>query len=229
MYQFKCGTRLPRTSGFEAALVLLLVAAAGAISMTDAERFWWLAPTISGLAVIAVVWFQWGQHKVHAIRGRRPFRADMTIAPYTSGSEYCELHVPPHREVSLQLRVRPTLHYRQLEFVFGFWGNPSSRPVPVRVFNEFIKVGKAREQSPDTNSNHYIDQNDRYHIREELERTTPNVYTQGFIIQTKEPGRYPVLLEIITDSGEAKPKQKLVIIVEERPYSAASSSVRRFS
>jgi hypothetical protein len=153
----------------------------------------------------------------------------MTIAPKTAGSECCELHVPPHKEVSLQFRLRPTLHYRQLEFVFGFWGNAASRPVPIRVFNEFVKVGMSREQSPETNSNHYVDQNDRYHIREIVERTRPNVYTQGFIIQTKDPGRYPVHLEIITNSGEAKPKQELVIIVEERSYSAASSSAVRLS
>jgi hypothetical protein len=200
---------------------LLLVVVAGVLTMTTAEKFWWVAPTISGLAFVAIVWFQWGQHRVRALRSRRPFRADMTIAPQTPGSECRELHVPPHREISLQLRLRPALHYRQLEFVFGFWGDPLRRPLPVRVLNEFVKIGMTREQSPDTNSAHYIDHSDRYHIREALDRTNPNVYTQGFIIQTRDPRRFPVLLEIITDLGEAKPKRELVLIVEERLPSTA--------
>jgi hypothetical protein len=87
---------------------------------------------------------------------------------------------------------------------------------PLSVRNAFIKDGLTREQSPKTSSSHYIDHGDCYHIKEAVERTKPNYYNYGFIVKTKTPGRYPVILEAVTDCGEAKPKEGLTLIVEER-------------
>jgi hypothetical protein len=189
---------------------------AGVVTMTVADKYWWIAPTISFLALIAIIWFQWGQHVVRSYRTRRPFHADMSMAPSTPGSYCRELHVPPNALVSLQLRIIPTLHYKQTDSIFGFDGPAKDRPLPVSVRNEFIKDGLTREQSPKTTSSHYIDHGDCYHIKEPLERTKPNYYNYGFIVKTTTPGRYPVILEVITDCGEAKPKERLTLIVEER-------------
>jgi hypothetical protein len=141
----------------------------------------------------------------------------MLIAPEAGKPESLEVRAPANTQISLQLRIRPRLHYRQLELLFGFRGDASCRPFPLQVQNTYIKHGKKREQSPDTNSDHYIDHEDFYHIKEQSERTFPNVYTIGFLVQTREPGRYPVLLEAITDCGEAKAKKQMTLIVEAPP------------
>jgi hypothetical protein len=181
--------------------------------VTASQEFWWLAPLISFFALIAVVWFQWGQHRHRAFRLRRPFNACLAHGP-DKAEEYWELHVPAYSEVMVQVRMRPRLSYRQFEIVFGFYGDRSKRPAPKRVLNSFIKEGMNREPSPATNPNYYIDQDDHYHITNPADRTPPHTYVMGFIVQTNAPGRYPVLLGVFTECGEATPHNDLEIIVE---------------
>jgi hypothetical protein len=99
--------------------------------------------------------------------------------------------------------------------LFGFDGDASKRPMPQSVFNAFIKKGINREQNPEKNTNHYIDAHNHYHIVQTVDRSPPNVQALGFVVQTRDPGRYPVVLEIITDCGEAKSFIKLHVIVNE--------------
>jgi hypothetical protein len=188
----------------------------GITTMAAAQEYWWLAPVISFLALAAVIWFQWGQHKVRAIRSKRPFEAHLAHSA-ADQNDRSELHIPPNTEVHIAVRIRPKLQYRQLEIVFGFFGDNSKRPIPLRVFNSFVKIGVEREQHPNTNTNHYIDHDDRYHIKTDLVRSPPNTHVTGFVVQTREPGTYPVLLELIIDCGEAKPRKQMKIIVDEPP------------
>ncbi len=192
------------------------------MSVTDAQQYWWLAPLISFCAFVvsllalgAIVWFNWGQHRVRAIKLKRPFNAFLTYGP-SDPYEYWDLHVPAHSKVMVQVRIRPRMQYRQTEIVFGFNGDPVTRPVPLQVLNRFIKKGMNRKQDPDTTPNHYIDNDNHYHIVTTVDRSPPNTQALEFIVQTKKPGHYPVLLEVITDSGEAKPKNDLDITVVER-------------
>jgi hypothetical protein len=185
--------------------------------MTAAQEYWWLAPLLSGLALAAVVWFQWGQHKVREISLRRPFVACLAYDP-ADGDEYCDLHLPAHRsEIMVQVRIRPRIKYRETETVFGFEGDRTKRPLPIRILNTFIKHGDGREQHPNKNTNHYIDQDDYYHIVRTVDRSPPNTQIIGFMVQTREPGRFPVYLGIITDCGEAKPHNDLLVVTVTAP------------
>jgi hypothetical protein len=125
---------------------------AGVVTMTVADKYWWIAPIISGSALIAIIWFQWGQHIVRSYKTQRPFHADMSMAPTTPGSYCRELHVPPNTQVSLQLRLRPTLHYKQTDFIFGFNGFAKDRLRPLSVRNEFIKDGLTTKRRTDPHS-----------------------------------------------------------------------------
>jgi hypothetical protein len=186
--------------------------------VTAAQEYWWLAPSISALALAAILWFNFGQQKVRQWRLKRPFNACLCHGP-EQADEFWVLHVPPHSEVMVQVRIRPRIAYRQLEIVFGFYGDRSKRPFPKRALNTFINEGMNREPSPATNPNYYIDQDDHYHITTPAERTPPHTYVMGFIVQTNEPGRYPVLLGVFTDCGEANPDNDLYVVVEELPSS----------
>lgn len=181
--------------------------------MTAAQEYWWLAPVLSAIAIVIVLWFQWGQYKVRNWRMRYPFKAFLTAAH--DGNQVHVLRIPPHQDVLIQLLIYPRLHYTQTELLFGFRGDQNAKPTPVKVVNTFIKVGKQREQSPDDNEDHYIDINDNYHIRRVSERTKPNCYAIGFLVKTKTSGKYPIRLEAITDSGESLPARELTVIVEE--------------
>jgi hypothetical protein len=167
--------------------------------MAAAQEYWWLGPAVAGCALLAVIWFNLGQHKLRVWRLKRPFRAGN----------------PCHSAVAIQIRMRPKFSYRQVHLVFGFHGDTSRRPLPQSVLNHFIKVGINREQSPKKNPSHFIDQDNHYHISDPADRSPPNVYMTGFVVQTREPGRYPVILEIITECGEGKPVQNLHVIVKE--------------
>jgi len=176
------------------------------------QEVWWLAPLISFLALVAVVWFQWGQYRIRAIRLRRPFNAVLTHGA-DKADEFWELHVPAYSEVRIQVRIRPRTAYKQLEMVFGFFGDTSKRPEPRRVLNTFIKRGVNREPSVDSNPNHYIDQDGHYHITTPTDSTPEHTYVMEYVVQTREPGRYPVLLKIATECGEANPYSDLFVRV----------------
>jgi hypothetical protein len=139
-----------------------------------------------------------------------------------SPDECNDLRIPAHTgEVFIHLRIRPRIQYRQTEILFGFDGDRSKRPLPLSVLNTFIKKGFNREQNPEKNSNHYIDQDNHYHIVTTVDRPPPNVQALGFVVQTREPGRYPVVLEVITDCGEAKPYFRTYVTVGESHSSVA--------
>ena len=123
----------------------------------------------------------------------------------------------------MQLRMTPRFHFKQYEVVFGFLGNQSARPLPIKVVNTFIAQGLRREQSPDDTETHSISHKGNYHIMETRERTKPNVYAYGFLVRTREPGRYPIRFELITDCGEGKPVEPLVLVVEERSSKPTST------
>jgi hypothetical protein len=145
---------------------------------------------------------------------KRPFKVHFTTPEGTDA--FWEMHWPSNSEVLVQLRIAPRFHYTQHELIFGFMGKQSTRPYPVSVVNTFIKKGLRREQSPDCDETHAIDYKDNYHIKETKEYTHPNVYTIGFLVRTREPGRYPIRMEVITDCGEGAPAQELIFIIEDR-------------
>jgi hypothetical protein len=177
-----------------------------------AQQFWWIAPTISFFALLAIVWFNWGQHRYRAHRQRTAgFDVFMSYGP--DGTEVRELTLPANSEVMVQLRIKPAIQYRQIEIVFGCRGSDIGRPVPLRVLNRFIKFGVNREQSPQTHSNNYIDKDDHYHIKETVDRSPPHVQALEFVVRTGRAGAYPVLFEVITDSGEAKSAKGLYLTV----------------
>lgn len=185
------------------------------MAKTMAETYWWLGPTIAAFAACLIVWFNYGRQRIRAYRMQWPFRAYLTVAPHRPDGLLYELAVPPNQDVEIQLRIYPRFHYTQFLLIFGFQGDQTKRPQPLKVLNTFIKEGKRREQSPVTDENHYIDHSDNYHIRDRSERIHPNCYALGFMVRTRAPGRYPVCLETITDCGEGKPLTPLVLVVEK--------------
>src|SRR5258708_4771751 len=95
---------------------------------------------------------------------RQPCRVDL-VGP--GDKMVNELHSRPDSKISVQLRIWPDLKYQQHEIIFGFIGDKATKPIPQKVLNEFIKIGRRREQSPENNENHILDANDNYHIRED--------------------------------------------------------------
>jgi hypothetical protein len=146
-----------------------------------AQQFWWVGPLIAGLSLLvssaalcAIIWFNWGQHRYRAYRQRTAgFNVFLTYGPDDT-KEVRELRLPANSEVMVQLRIRPTIQYQQIEVVFGCHGSDITRPVPLRVLNRFIKHGVNREQSPDTHASNYIDKDDHYHIKETVDRSPPS-------------------------------------------------------
>ncbi len=180
-----------------------------------AEKFWWLAPAISGLAFLAVLWFQFGQHKLRSLRMRKPFDAFLTIDHQIADSLSYEVHLPADREVLLHLRVYPILHYTQMELVFGFVGDKARKPEILYVKNTWVVRGRSVE-TPEDDEDNYVDADGTYHIKRTAERAKGNCYAIGYFLRTKEPGVYPVRLEAMTDSGESMPRHGLTVTVENR-------------
>jgi hypothetical protein len=65
--------------------------------MTAAQEYWWLAPLISFFALVvsifalvAIIWFHWGQHQVRAHRLKRPFNVFLAYLP-SDPTEYWDV------------------------------------------------------------------------------------------------------------------------------------------
>jgi hypothetical protein len=180
--------------------------------VTVAERYWWLAPLLSAIALGFILWFNSGRQKVREWRMKRPFNAYMTRHADDPG-ERLELRLPSHSQVTIQIRMRPRLNYKQSELIFGFLGDLDKRPLPDHVSQSFIKR-EMNKRSPDTSSSHYIDHTNHYHIRDDVNRTKYNTYVKEFVVNTRDVGEYPVLLLVATDCGEGKPYGELLVIVD---------------
>ena len=59
---------------------------------------------------------------------------------------------------------------------------------------------------------------DNYHIKGNRQLIRGNTYSSGFVVEAGSPGRYPLNIRAIIDTGEGTPKQELVLIVEERAH-----------
>jgi hypothetical protein len=169
---------------------------------------------------VAVVWFGWGQHRVRAVKLKRPFDAYLCYSP-DDADEFWDLHVPANSHVMVQVRIRPTIAYRQAEIIFGFYGDREKRPRPWRVLNRFIQIGINRQQDPYKNPTNYIDNDNHYHIVTTADRSPGNTQTVEFVVETKQAGKFPVLLGVITDSSEAMARNDLHITVVEHQVAAA--------
>ncbi|HEX2590766.1 MAG TPA: hypothetical protein VHL34_04700 [Rhizomicrobium sp.] len=182
------------------------------------SEYVWIGPAISACSLAAVVWLNWGRQALRAQKLKKPVDAYLTAYAKAKEDSWArELHVPPGRTVQVQLRLKPRLTHQNHETIFGFSGPENDRPLPKMFRSEFIKTGIRQQQSPATNPDHYIDYNDCYHIREKSDRVVGNVYALGFEVDTRRPGRYPVILTFITETGEGLPTQPLTLVVETRP------------
>jgi hypothetical protein len=207
--------RTAKANGDVVAWVLFVAAAGGGSGMTASQ--WGLGILISFSALMAGIWFNWGQHRLKVYRLKRAaFDAFLAYGPAVP-NEQLDLRLPAGSQVMVQIRIRPRLQYRQIEILFGCKGSKDARPIPLRVENRFIKAGATRVQSPGTNPNHYIDHDDHYHIVQTMDRSPPNTQALEFVVQTKGPGRFPIALGVITDIGEANPKWELFLTVVDQP------------
>ena len=171
----------------------------------------WLGIGISASILLIIGWV----NVIKPLRRKAMMRAPFTAYFRTSDEKkLTELHVPAKASVDIQINREPRLHYTEYELALGFDGPPDKRPYASRARNLFIKRGRFKEGTPDTDDRHYIDAKDAYHIKEQRELTKGNTYTVGFAVQTRESGRYPVRLRTITDAGEGQPQKQLVLIVE---------------
>jgi hypothetical protein len=186
-------------------------------AITASQQFWWIAPVLTGVTILLLLWFNSGRNRLRTWQMKRGFEARLAMGTEKKEIGWCqELYVPPSRELSIQIRIDPRFSYRQHGLIFGFRGTASEKPEPLSVLNTFIAKGRRREQSPDTDENHSIDYNGSYHIREVKEIVKPTTYAYGFKVRTRTPGRYPVVLIVLTDSGEAVPRTDLFLVVEDR-------------
>lgn len=148
---------------------------------------------------------------------RTPFDIYFKQDAPTDGPTGPELWLLPHTYAQIDIRIVPRLHYVQNEIIVGVGGDKSKRPLLRSMKNPFVKSGVNAEGSPTTIDSHYIDVNDRYHIKERVDRTKGNTYALGFLVETREPGDYPLSVEAMTDDGEGKAPTRLILHVETRP------------
>lgn len=176
----------------------------------------WVAFVSLGLSIaifLMIVWINFGRPWLRSWRMKRPFDLYFQAEPHRGGALSSTLTVPAHSEVQIDFRLEPRLHHVRHEVVLTFEGDPERKPRPRSAVNTFIKEGAARVQDPKTNPNHYIDYDNGYHIKSRVEHTRGNTYALGFSIETRDPGRYPVQLLVITEDGEGRSRNEAVLIV----------------
>lgn len=114
----------------------------------------------------------------------------------------------------VELWIKPRINFTLSDQYFGCDGDISTKPRAVGYYNPFVLRGKIKKGSPETDPEHYVDHWLYYHIREERRLIDTEVYVWGFIIETREPGRYAANMFF---HGEKLGKATLVINVEDEP------------
>ncbi len=175
--------------------------------LTDQQ---WIGWTLSGTIIFLIVCIQIGWPTVRHLRLKRPFLAYFRV---NGSNDPRELIVPENSDVHIQINREASVTHDEHELIIGFDGAPDERPHIVGAENKFIAQGLARTADPTTTKSHYIDDKGNYHIKEDRILVRGHTYSSGFRIKTKTPGRYPIKIMTITDSGEGKPKHALTLIV----------------
>jgi len=174
----------------------------------------YLSIALSIAVFLMIAWINFGRPWRRSRRMRRPVDIQFKQGARGDGPTTTELKVPANSTVQLDFRMTPRLHHVQHELILVFDGDPDQKPLPKSVVNTFIKEGSARSQDPKTNSSHYIDYDDCYHIKARVEHTRGNTYAIGFSVETRGAGRYPVRFMVMTEDGEGRSRNDLMLIVE---------------
>ncbi len=132
-----------------------------------------------------------------------------------------EITLLPHSEVGVDMILECKVAFAHNEIAVGFLGNDAAKPYAKEYFNRFIEVGDGQRVVPgdekDRNT-HYIDKHKFYHVRgaQAQTRSLGSVIAAGFTIVTREPGLYPVRIDLPGDEIEGS-IWHLFITVEDQP------------
>ena len=174
----------------------------------------WVVP--SGLSTVVIgilVWVNFVRPKCRSRGLKKPISAYF-VKPETGERRLHCVTVQANSECTVHLRIQMHMQFEESQMVFGFDGDREKRPIPQSVVNSYVHKGSEKYQSPDTHTNHYIDEKYRYHIRHSRNRTPTDVIAIGFTIEARSPGEYPVYLMVVTEEGDGSLRQPLTVVVE---------------
>lgn len=123
--------------------------------------------------------------------------------------------IPAHSEIPIQLAMRPRVSFEETELYVGCEGDDGNRPRITQYFNSFIVRGKHKEDTPETNDNHYVDSDGYYHMRERRTRVKEETYVTGFMLRAYSQGKYEFRVRI--GGTERLGTMNLRILVEDHP------------
>ena len=192
-------------------LSILALAVADGISVTTMTTdLQWVGWALSGTIIILIVGIQIVRPIVRHLRLKRPF-----LAYFRGGGsdKNRELTVPANSPEHIQISRLISVTHDEHDLIVGFDGEVGKRPDIVGTENKFIALGLARTADPMTRESHYIDDRGNYHIKEKRSLVCGHTYTTGYKIETKAPGRYPVKILTVTDTGEGRASKPLLLIV----------------
>ena len=172
--------------------------------------YWPVVSALGAVVVISIlVWVHFGRPARRRRGMKHPCDVwfDLVDGP-------AELTVPANSRVEIDFRIRPKLKYECRKMVFGFVGDKNKIPIPISVSNKFVARGKQREVSPDDDENHFVDVDHQYHQGVYRFHTPPDIYAQGYRVETREPGRYKIDFMFLTDEGEGTPSKDLFLVVK---------------
>jgi hypothetical protein len=127
-----------------------------------------------------------------------------------------EINLRPNSEIIVDFVVDIKTSISITEISIECQGEIEKKPYAIRYFNRFIEVGNEREISPgEGNNRHYIDKHKVYHARGD-KTYPPARIAIAFVIKTREPGIYPVVLEFVGEEVLGS-VGNLYITVEDTP------------
>ncbi|HEC93243.1 MAG TPA: hypothetical protein ENI51_09670 [Candidatus Atribacteria bacterium] len=122
-----------------------------------------------------------------------------------------DLILPPNKEVTIMLWIKPKSNYTVEDNYFGCEGDYDKKPEPIAYFNPFVLRGKIKEITPEENEHHYIDHHKYYHVKSKQEFTRDEVYVKGYKIQTHDEGGYIAKYIIRTPNRVKEHKLKIKV------------------
>ena len=175
----------------------------------------WITTIIPIIILGVILWINIVKPRLWLWRMRRPYSVHFREHMKTGGSR-SELRVAPGSTTTIHLNQRIQVPHHEVMVYFGFDGDEHNKPEILHYENEFIKRGKMKISNPETSDYDHIDVKGRYILRSEAKRDKGDVRILGFSIRTKDSGTFPINFMTKTDAGDARPTNKLTLIVENQ-------------
>lgn len=125
------------------------------------------------------------------------------------------LTLPSNSRCNVQFVFIARTTFTQSRVLFGFKEGPARHPEVLEYHDLYFRSGSLGRGRPGKPREHAMTIHDDYQIESDFKRIKGEPFTLGYVIQTRDPGRYTLYFQFSAE--EVQSSYPFTVIVEDRP------------